>query len=198
MDSLTHGPDTPELLRRIQTIQNGVLDVSHLNITSLPHLPPKLDTLDCSNTQIGYLPALPERLRQLWCNNTPISSLPTLLNDLIYLDCSNTPIKELPTLPPNLDELICHSTELLELPEFPENFSYLVCYNTPLLLQRGKDESLYSYMKRWKTFREERVSKQRCQERSEAVQEELVSAVWHPRRVEKIVNEYGLDILEKI
>lgn len=33
-------------------------------------------------------------------------------------------------------------------------------------------------------------------ERSRAVKQELVAAVWHPCRVEKLVESYGLDILE--
>ena len=90
---MAYGPDTAKLLSRISAIDDGILGVSWLNITSLPELPETLTELYCENTQISVLPKLPDTLTHLWCWNTQLSVLPKLPETLIMLDCSKTPLK---------------------------------------------------------------------------------------------------------
>lgn len=68
---MAYGPDTEELLKRIQNC-NADLDVVGLHITSLPELPAGLQRLDCSRTQITSLPELPATLQFLYCYRTPL------------------------------------------------------------------------------------------------------------------------------
>jgi hypothetical protein len=67
-----------------------------------------------------------------------------------------------------------------------------MCHNTPLILQFGEGERIQSYTRRWNTWK----SKIRCQERCKQIKEDLVAAVWHPRRVERLIETYGLEVLE--
>ena len=69
---MAYEPNTIELLSRISAIDDGYLDVSWLNVTSLPELPETLTLLNCSNTQLSVLPKLPETLTRLYCSNTPL------------------------------------------------------------------------------------------------------------------------------
>jgi hypothetical protein len=157
-----YGPDTEELLRRMANIpENCLLDVSGLNITSLPELP--------------------RRIKTLWCNNTHITELPTLPPRLVSLHCYNTPLTNLPTLPKSLFILCCFNTRLTSLPELPFNLR-LSC-DTIFQLKEG--ESIQDYNLRWGVWREVEASKKRSQERLEAVKEELMASAWHPSRVER-------------
>ena len=90
---MVYGPDTIELLTRISAIKDGKLNVSWLNITSLPELPKTLTYLYCSHTNISILPELPKTLTHLYCGNTKLSVLPELPKTLIYLNCLDTPLK---------------------------------------------------------------------------------------------------------
>ena len=196
---MAHGPDTEELLRRVantQYVLGHLLNVSDLNITSLPELPLELEFLYCYTTQITHLPKLPSGLKVLWCYKTPLTSLPDLPSELYELDCSETNITHLPDIPFGLRTLVCYSTPLATLPELPSTLRALdcystplatlpelssrmyrlTCYNTPLILQRGKEESIPDYNRRWRAWREEQAAKRRAKERSAAIKEELVAA----------------------
>ena len=98
---MAHGPDTGELLRRINRCNqllrilckcNDILNVSYLNITSLPTLPSSIRELKCSYTQLTTLPTLPSGLTHLYCSHTPLTTLPDLPSGLKYLNCSHTPL----------------------------------------------------------------------------------------------------------
>ena len=214
---MAHGPDTEELLTRIGNIQNGALNLSYLNITSLPELPSGLQGLWCSHTQLSSLPLLPSgltvlecfdtpltslpelpsHLEWLWCANTCITYLPTLPSRLKVMDCSDTQLTSLPNLPPSLDWLNCSNTQLTSLPDLPSGLQRLVCSKTPLILQRGDGEPIAEYAARWRVWREEEASKTRCKERSNAIKEDLVAEIWRPERVEKML-EAGWDVVEAL
>jgi len=159
---MAHGPETEELLRRIANIQDGKLNISWLNITSLPELPNSLKTLDCSDTQITSLPKLPQSLQALYCYNTQLTSLPELPN--------------------SLQKLFCFNTQITSLPELPDSLHTLYCSNTPLILPKDENETIKSYKTRWNAWYESQARK-RAQGRCAAVKEDLMAAVWHPRRV---------------
>lgn len=135
---MAYGPDTEELLRRVANIQNGMLNVSYLNITSLPTLPSGLQILYCYNTPLTRLPDLPSGLQQLYCSNTH------------------------------------------------------------LILQRYRIESIAEYNTRWQVWREEQVTKKRCQERSSAIKENLIAEVWRPDRLQKLLETGGWDMIEAL
>ncbi len=60
---------------------------------------------------------------------------------------------------------------------------------TPLLLQRNKNETIEDYVERWDELK-------RSQARCSITKEELMATVWHPRRVERLLETYGWDALE--
>jgi hypothetical protein len=154
---MSHGPDTPELMRRIQNADEN-LDVAGLNITSLPPLPNRITYLDCFNTRLTSLPPLPDGLRVLICTNTPLTSLPPL--------------------PDTLTHLYCHATQI------PDRYSY----------NERMDDHIYRvrlWQERVRLWQEE--SRMRIQERASLLKEELVAAVWHPRRVQRLIDICGED-----
>lgn len=193
---MAHGPDTEELLRRIANIQNGVLNIAKLNITSLPDLPPGIEKLMCHNTQLTTLPALPSGLQRLWCSHMQLTSLPALPYGLEFLWCPHTPLRSLPTLPSTLINLWCSYTQLTTLPELPSGLQKLESKYTPLILQREFGESIAHYNARWNEWRQEGESKMRCQERCSAVKEELIANVWRPDRLEKLLEISGWELVE--
>jgi hypothetical protein len=150
-----HGPDTAELMNRIRTIQNGILNLRNLNITSLPPLPlsttrlnlrrtqvtslpeplpPNLILLDISDTRITRLPKLPDTLRSLLLINTGVTSLPeSLPPNLEQLTIHDTGITQLPALPGSLNSLGISNTGVTRLPEpLPDHLEYLDVSGTPM------------------------------------------------------------------
>jgi len=63
--ALTYGPDTDEMLRRMNTIENNTLILNDLAIHSLPDLPAGLQRLYCYNTELTSLPELPAGLQRI-------------------------------------------------------------------------------------------------------------------------------------
>jgi Leucine-rich repeat (LRR) protein len=200
---MAHGPDTAELLHRFANIDGDRLDISMLNITSIPELPSTITRFSCYRTRISVLPELPSGLQFLSCGNTPLTSLPELPSDLRSLYCSKTEIRTLPELPPNIRSLLiyttpisvlpqlpskleifsCSNTAITVLPELPPGLRYLKCSGSPLILKRKNGESIQDYNERWREWREEQVAKKRCEERCLALKEDLMAAAWHPSRV---------------
>lgn len=193
---LQYGPDTEELLRRIATIEDGVLNLYNLEIHSLPKLPSGLIKLDCSSTQITCLPELPPELQTLDCSDTPLTTLHDLPSELTALFCFKTKLTSLPTLPSTLQILICSETQLTVLPEFPTDLTYLYCEKTPLIIKRKENEHILDYKLRWREWREEIASRERSQQRCRNIKEALMMEMWHPRRVEKLIEMGGFELLE--
>ena len=200
-----YGPDTEELLRRIATMENGVLNVSNLQIHSLPELPAGLKQLYCGETQISALPELPTGLTHLHCGRTQITVLPELPTTLVDLGCSFTSIKTLPELPKTLRHLSISHTQISELPELPEGVNTLYIGNTPLqqIIPYQPGDGVQGYNLRWKAWREEEarkleeaISMERSQQRCREIKESLMMEMWHPRRVEKLIEMGGFELLE--
>jgi hypothetical protein len=147
------GPDTDELMRRIkESLTTSSLDVSELDIHSIPPLPNGLKYLYCDNTYITSLPPLPNGLKILYCNNTILTSLPPLPAGLQVLNCYNT-----------------------QLPE------------------RNTNENMDLYISRIRLWQLEEISRKRIQGRAREIKEEIVAAVWHPRRVQRLLDLCGED-----
>jgi len=43
---------------------------------------------------------------------------------------------------------------------------------------------------------ENTCSRKRCQERARLIKEDLIAAVWHPRRVKKMLDEGGFELID--
>lgn len=74
-------------------IENGVLDVSVENLTSLSELPDGLLKFDCSNNELKLLPTLPSTLKTLNCAYNDLTFLPELPDGLVYLYCDHNPLE---------------------------------------------------------------------------------------------------------
>ena len=121
-----YGPDTKKLMRRLADSEDtDELDISGLNITSLPQLPPTLEYLDVSETRLTSLPQLPPTLEILDVSKTQITTLPDLLPNLEMLYVSETQITSLPELPPTLTELDVSKTQITTLPDLPPTLEVL-------------------------------------------------------------------------
>jgi hypothetical protein len=189
---MAHGPETEELLRRIRVCNGETLIVSGLNITSLPSLPPNLEYLYCYGTNITELPPLPDTLVYLICSNTNITEFPPLPDTIKGLACDDTAIVELPSLPNTLEYISCDRTNITELPPLPDTLEYLYCSGCPLIIQRKEDESIQAYSARWEEWR----NMKRIQERCRAVRDDVLAAALHPRRIERLIDEYGIEVLD--
>ena len=127
-----HGPDTAELMNRIRTMQDGILGLRNLNITSLPPIPLSTTHLILRNTQVTSLPEpLPPNLILLDISDTRITRLPELPDTLRFLFLFNTGVTSLPeSLPPNLEQLSVSDTGITQLPELPRSLFSLNISNT--------------------------------------------------------------------
>ncbi|EEM2539924.1 E3 ubiquitin--protein ligase [Salmonella enterica subsp. enterica serovar Morehead] len=97
------------------------------NLTSLPVLPPGLQSLFATNNpQLTSLPALPPGLRILCADNNRLTSLPVLPPGLRELMVSgNRQLIRLPALPPGLRVLWANNNRLTSLPVLPPGLRVL-------------------------------------------------------------------------
>jgi len=73
-----------------------ILDVSSMNLETLPPLQSDLKVLYCRNNKLTNLPKLPKSLETLDCALNSITSLPQLPGSLIDFDCRANKLKILP------------------------------------------------------------------------------------------------------
>jgi len=105
-------------LKRIQQCDDGILILSHLELTELPPLPEGITILRCESNQLTSLPTLPSTLKVLACEKNQLTSLPALPS-LECLSCSDNPLSSLPSLPSTLRGLTCMRNGLTSLPPLP-------------------------------------------------------------------------------
>jgi hypothetical protein len=114
------------------------------------------------------LPNLPKGIRHLYCSYTNITELPLLPDSLIHISCASIKIAEFPPLPDKLEYI---------------NYSYK---DLPL---KKTGEAYQDYIPRIRIWQEMTRTKKRARE----IKEELVAAVWHPRRVQRLLDLCGED-----
>ncbi len=168
---MAHGPDTEELLYRFANCEDGMIEISNLNITSIPPIPINVISLNCSNTEITKLPNLPKYLEYLDCSNTKISKMQNLPKTLQYLNCSNTEIKKFPRL--------------------GENLEWLVCQNCPLILPIKEGEDLNSYKIRNNAFQNNQTVKNDY----DSYKEELGMIMECIKRLEKLAEKHSMNVM---
>ncbi len=88
-----------------------VLDLSGLNLISLPSLPASLEILLCFNNTLTVLPPLPASLRVLMCSDNMLTVLPSLPAELKVLYCDCNQLTEL-VLPVSIHSLLCFGNKL--------------------------------------------------------------------------------------
>ena len=120
----------------------GNLDVSDMDLTTLPSLPSTLTHLVCANNQLTTLPPLPSSITHLICTNNQLTSLPILPSTLIYLGCDLNQLTSLPPLPPTLIHLFCASNQLKKLPMLPSTITLLYCGHNQLTTLPALPKSL--------------------------------------------------------
>ena len=179
-----YGRDTDELLRRIATIRYDTLDVSRLQITSLPDLPDTLVRLKCSHTPIRRLPDLPSSLATLECEHTPF------LTDTLEL-------------PDTLVILYCDYKNISSLQTFPTYLRYSYVYQVPpyllqccIRIRMKKNYTGRSYEVWSASSLNELSSIKRTLGRCHRIRMELIRAAWHPRRVMKGIEAGGWHVVE--
>lgn len=86
---MAHGSHTDKALKRISEMKDDKLDLSWLNIRSVPPLSPTLKALDCSYSNIDELPELPQTLESLKLSHTKLKFLPPLPSSLVSIECKN-------------------------------------------------------------------------------------------------------------
>ena len=143
----------PFLNRRVRPIWYNMLDLSYLDIHTVPPLPDEVSYLLLNHTKICEITKLPPYLTCISLNDTPLERItcplpPTLIDLRIYntnirklpsplprfligLHCFNTPLDSLPSLPNYLMELDCGSTNIEHL-NLPPNLERLNCDNSQL------------------------------------------------------------------
>lgn len=105
---------------------------SNFNVTSLPTLPAKLDTLICSRNRLSSLPILPVTLKFLECADNMLTNVPVLPNQLKYFKVSDNQLSNLPTLPSQLTRLEADNNQLSSIPSLPSLLTYLDVHNNLL------------------------------------------------------------------
>jgi hypothetical protein len=118
-------------------------------------------------------------MHYLDCSKNNIVFLPPLPHDLIVLNCEDNPTETLPEIPLSLTSITC---------EMPFDNTHLELKNmTPETVRSINEEVWYAM----KVLAEE--SKERSLRRCKSCKEEIMMKVWHPSRVEKLL-EMGYDI----
>jgi E3 ubiquitin-protein ligase SspH2 len=103
-----------------------ILDLSELELTSLPALPNNLLKLNCSRNNLTSLLTR----GNVSCCFRLFNRTQQLPNTLIYLNCENNLLTSLPSLPNNLQKIFCCNNKLSNIPDLPDNLQLLDCgYN---------------------------------------------------------------------
>ncbi len=143
------------------------------------HLP-NLKQLDWSFRSITYLPGLPKTLEVLQLVN-----------------CSE--LTKLPPLPEGLRVLDIRGCKKLKtLPEIPDSVEEIWCAGCSSLRPRYIVEDAFSYWDVPKSFRayQQKEIRERIQKRTRELRQEIVAAAYHPRRVERWLEQCGFDFLD--
>jgi Leucine-rich repeat (LRR) protein len=134
--------------------------------------------LDCCRNQLTSLPPLPSRLKHLDCVSNHIRFLPPLPEGLTIFYCKENPLEILPELPLGLICLMC---------DMPYGEQIEIIETTPEDIQ-GINVQLRSWIEMM-----DRESKMRSTKRCALYKEEIMMKVWHPLRVERLL-EMGYEM----
>lgn len=123
---------------------NTTYDTLLIRVSSIPALPPMLNTLICNNNALTSLPVLPNGLTVLHCNFNPIAHLPVLPVTLKEFECLNDSLTGIPTLPDSLRTFDCSNNHIDSLPALPAKLFILNCTGNQLTSLPALPDSLKS------------------------------------------------------
>lgn len=113
--------------------------------------------------------------------------------------CYNNPnLASLPELPSGLQRYWCSNTQILYISDLPPELQEVGIIDTPPLLEKQDRENDGKFILRCRAWKEEQAAAARAKERSSAIHEELVAAVWAPHRVEKWLETGGFEMIEAL
>jgi hypothetical protein len=127
-------------------------------------------------------------MEELTCYCCTLTSLPTLPDNLRKLNCLGNPLETLPELPSTLEVL---KAELPWIDSLEED----TCLGGPKIypaLWPDMVEAVNQDVRNCAALTH-RESKRRCNKRCATYKEEIMMTVWHPKRVEKLI-EMGIDL----
>ena len=109
-------------------ILNGdsILDLSNLELKSLPKIPDNIETLILNNNKLSELPLLPEKLTDLYVDNNELTEIDLLPKGLEFISCRNNRILFFTEIPDSLKFLDCRYNLLYNEPEVPKNCKLFV------------------------------------------------------------------------
>lgn len=190
---------------RSVAIHEGIrwLDISGSACDGEFHFPKSLEVLIWQNSNCewyeGKFSHLPN-LKQLDWSFRPITHLPALPKTLQVLQLANClELTELPPLPEGLRVLDIRGCKNLKtLPEIPDSVEEIWCVGCTNLRPRWIVEQGYAYWNVAKLFRTHQQTeiRERIQKRTRALRQEIVAEAYHPRRVERWLEQRGFDFLE--
>ncbi|AUT27439.1 NEL-type E3 ubiquitin ligase domain-containing protein [Escherichia marmotae] len=101
------------------------LDLSELNLTSLPSLPEHVMSLKIDNNSLTSLPRLPYSLEKIEASFNQLETLPSLPESLTVLSVRGNRLSILPELPLSLNTLNVNGNNLSTLPDLPNSLTIL-------------------------------------------------------------------------
>lgn len=175
------------------------VDVSRTNYAHhMIDLPDTIETLICTHSNLPTCPAFPSELKRLDLSMSILEQLPDLpdtLEVLVLSKCySLTSLPELPVTLRVLDVRECD--RLVSLPEIPDSLVELWTEGA-VKLPRIYEGEYWEVANNCRKQQEE-TSRLRQQKRIRDLRLEIVAAAYHPRRVERWLDERGWDILEEM
>jgi Leucine-rich repeat (LRR) protein len=146
----------------------------------------------CYCNPLTALPTLPLELEDLSCHSCTLTSLPVLPSNLRKLNCLGNPLETLPELPSTLEEV---QADLPIHYEFNEEIQEEIQHGGRMIYAGMYPDLVGSvnYMIVRAAVYANQESKKRCVERCAQYKHEIMMTVWHPKRVEKLI-EMGIDL----
>lgn len=199
-DFFKYGFGTQDALRAIKkSIEDKTysVDLSYLNLHSLPPMPPEIKHINFSSNNITKINNLPDDLESLSSSSTQLNTIKSFPKNLKSLRIYNSNLCFLPTLPDSLEKISIYNDENdvnnlnLKIPNVPKSLKTFYS-NIMNLQQRHYDESFEEFKKRLIEYIEQESKKNSIQ-RCKAVKEELMAITWHPKRYQS----WCLDIQEQ-
>jgi len=106
---------------------------NNFNLETIPVLPMRLRVLSLCLTGIQVLPELPETLEELYVSENPGICIEKLPPNLVVFVANSCELEELPNLPPSLTTLVVDGNYLEGLPELPTTMKIIIASNNQVL-----------------------------------------------------------------
>jgi hypothetical protein len=167
------------MIKEIKNLPNTLthMYISSNQLVSLENLPPHLEDLDCRDNNIEIIKTIPKSLIRLQCAYNKLKTLPILPRKLKALYTQYNKLEYLPILPETLQHLHYNNNNnnIYEGNYLPNSITDLHNDTIPL------NEYMFPHIENLRN----RLEKERNIKRTMAIKEELMTAAWHPTRMER-------------